>query len=79
MHKIIGCQDSRYSTLLANRMVEAKELWLLPDKVFLSQLLVICFRTAVRLLIVCSLSCMASMVFIISGVMFQDHGYRDLL
>lgn len=32
-------------------------------------------RTAV---IVCSLACMASMVSIISGVMFQDHGYRTL-
>lgn len=32
-------------------------------------------RTAV---IVCSLACMASMVAILSGVMFQDHGYRAL-
>lgn len=32
-------------------------------------------RTAV---IVCSLACMACMVAIISGVMFQDHGYRAL-
>ena len=33
------------------------------------------WRTA---LIVCSLACMASMVSIISGVMFENHGYQNL-
>lgn len=77
---IIGSQRSTYNTLLAGRMIqglgvtawESLSLAAMGDMFFLHER---GWRTAV---LVCSLACMASMVSIISGVMFQDHGYQNL-
>lgn len=77
---VIGSQQSNYNTLLAGRMIqglgvtawESLSLAAMGDMFFLHER---GWRTAV---IVCSLACMASMVSIISGVMFQNNGYRSL-
>lgn len=77
---IIGSQKSNYDVLLAGRMIqglgvtawESLSLAAMGDMFFLHER---GWRTAV---LVCSLACMASMVSIIGGVMFQDHGYRAL-
>ncbi|KAL1879155.1 hypothetical protein Daus18300_001734 [Diaporthe australafricana] len=77
---IIGSQQNNYHTLLAGRLVqglgvtawESLSLAAVGDMFYLHER---GWRTA---LIVCSLACMASMVSIISGVMFQNHGYQNL-
>lgn len=77
---IVGSQQNNYHTLLAGRMVqglgvtawESLSLAAVGDMFYLHER---GWRTA---LIVCSLACMASMVSIISGVMFQNHGYQNL-
>lgn len=77
---IIGSSQSRYNTLLAGRIIqglgvtawESISLAAVGDMFYLHER---GLRTAV---IVCSLACMASTVSIISGVMFQNHGYRTL-
>lgn len=76
----VGSQQDNYHTLLAGRMVQALgmtaweslSLAAMGDMFFLHER---GWRTAV---LVCSLACMASMVSIISGVMFQYHGYQTL-
>ncbi|KAG8159913.1 hypothetical protein KVR01_010550 [Diaporthe batatas] len=77
---IVGSQQNNYHTLLAGRLVqglgvtawESLSLAAVGDMFYLHER---GWRTAV---IVCSLACMASMVSIISGVMFQNHGYQNL-
>lgn len=77
---IIGSQQSSYHTLLAGRMIqglgvtawESLSLAAIGDMFYLHER---GWRAAV---IVCSLACMASMVSIISGIMFQSQGYRNL-
>lgn len=77
---IIGSHQSNYQTLLAGRMIqglgvtgwESLSLAAVGDMFYLHER---GWRTAV---IVCSLACMASTVSIISGVMFENHGYRNL-
>ncbi|KAG6368586.1 hypothetical protein INS49_002799 [Diaporthe citri] len=77
---IIGSQQNNYHTLLAGRLVqglgvtawESLSLAAVGDMFYLHER---GWRTA---LIVCSLACMASMVSIISGVMFENHGYQNL-
>lgn len=77
---IAGSQQNNYHTLLAGRLVqglgvtawESLSLAAVGDMFYLHER---GWRTA---LIVCSLACMASMVSIISGVMFQNHGYQNL-
>lgn len=77
---IIGSQQSHYQTLLAGRMIqglgvtawESLSLAAMGDMFYLHER---GWRTAV---LVCSLACMASMVSLISGVMFQEQGYQNL-
>ncbi|KKY29919.1 putative mfs transporter [Diaporthe ampelina] len=77
---IVGSQKNNYHTLLAGRLVqglgvtawESLSLAAVGDMFYLHER---GWRTA---LIVCSLACMASMVSIISGVMFENHGYQNL-
>lgn len=77
---IVGSQQDNYHTLLAGRMVQALGMtaWeslsfaAMGDMFFLHER---GWRTAI---LVCSLASMASMVSIISGVMYQYHGYQTL-
>lgn len=77
---IVGSQQENYHTLLAGRLVqglgmtawESLSLAAVGDMFYLHER---GWRTA---LIVCSLACMASMVSLISGVMFENHGYKNL-
>ncbi|POS71041.1 major facilitator superfamily transporter [Diaporthe helianthi] len=77
---IVGSQQGSYHVLLAGRLVqglgvtawESLSLAAVGDMFYLHER---GWRTA---LIVCSLACMASMVSIISGVLFENKGYEKL-
>lgn len=77
---IVGSEQASYNTLLAGRIIqglgvtawESLSLAAVGDVFYLHER---GWRTAV---VVCSLTCLASMVSIISGVMFQNEGYRNL-
>ncbi|KAJ4415147.1 hypothetical protein N0V82_007517 [Gnomoniopsis sp. IMI 355080] len=77
---IVGSQQSNYNTLLAGRMVQGLGItaWESLSLAAMGEMFYLHERGWRTALIVCSLACMASTVSIISGVMEENEGYRNL-
>lgn len=78
---VVGTWQARgYRTLLAGRMVQGLGVtaWESVSLAAVGDLFYLHERGLRTAAVVCSLACMASLVSIVSGVVFQRHGYRTL-